>query len=168
MPEKEKDYSKRDFDCRSKSFKIDVNNPQEGQAGPEMFKIIGETPDGKMFTQSLAANGMLRITNEGTTEIVAGSKNEAEGVDIRIFAAKGDIGINADKGNLRIYGKNIFFETPGTFNILAQKIQLGNSMTRSINIQGFQTELKSQDGNIKTKGPNGLLDFFKSLLGLDF
>jgi len=168
MAEKEKDYSKRDFDCRSKSFKIDVNNPQEGQAGPEMFKIIGETPDGKMFTQSLAANGMLRITNEGTTEIVAGSKNEAEGVDIRIFAAKGDIGINADKGNLRIYGKNIFFETPGTFNILAQKIQLGNSMTRSINIQGFQTELKSQDGNIKTKGANGLLDFFKSLLGLDF
>ena len=168
MPEKEKDYSKRDFDCRSKSFKIDVNNPQEGQAGPEMFKIIGETPDGKMFTQSLAANGMLRITNEGTTEIVAGSKNEADGVDIRIFASKGDIGINADKGNLRIYGKNIFFETPGTFNILAQKIQLGNSMTRSINIQGFQTELKSQDGNIKTKGANGLLDFFKSLLGLDF
>jgi len=168
MPEKEKDYSKRDFDCRSKSFKIDVNNPQEGQSGPEMFKIIGETPDGKMFTQSLAANGMLRITNEGSTEIVAGSKNEPEGVDIRIFAARGDIGINADKGNLRLYGKNIFIETPGTFSVLAQKIQLGNSMTRSVNIQGFQTELKSQDGNIKTKGDNGLIDFFKSLLGLDF
>ena len=168
MAEKEKDYSKRDFDCRTKSFRIDVNNPQEGQCGPEMFKIIGETPDGKTFTQSLSANGMLRITNEGSTEIVAGSKNEPEGLDIRIFASKGDIGINADKGSVRIYGKNIFFETPGTFSVLAGKINLGNNQTRSINIEGFDTQLKSQDGNIKTKGANGLLDFFKSLLGLDF
>ena len=168
MPEKEKDYNKRDFDCRTKSFRIDVNNPQEGQCGPEMFKIIGETPDGNIFTQSLATNGMLRITNDGTTEIVAGSKNEPDGLDIRIYASKGSIAINADKGNLQIKGKNIFFETPGTFNVLAQKIQLGNSMTRSINIEGFDTQLKSQDGNIKTKGANGLLDLFKSLLGLDF
>ena len=168
MPEKEKDYNKRDFDCRTKSFRIDVNNPQEGQCGPEMFKIIGETPDGNIFTQSLATNGMLRITNDGPTEIVAGSKNEPDGLDIRIYASKGSIAINADKGNLQIKGKNIFFETPGTFNVLAQKIQLGNSMTRSINIEGFDTQLKSQDGNIKTKGANGLLDFFKSLLGLDF
>ncbi len=163
-----KDYSKRDVDARSKSFKIDVNNPQEGQSGPEMFKIIGETPDGSIFTQSLAANGLLRITNEGTTEIVGGSKNEPDGVDIRIYASKGSIAINADKGNLQIKGKNIFFETPGTFSVLAQKLQLGNSMTRSINIEGFDTQLKSQDGNIKTKGANGLIDFFKSLLGLDF
>jgi len=164
----EKNYGARDVDSRTKSFKIDVNNPQEGQSGPEMFKIIGETPDGSIFTQSLAANGLLRITNEGTTEIVGGSKNEPDGVDIRIYASKGSIAINADKGNLQIKGKNIFFETPGTFNVLAQKIQLGNSMTRSINIEGFDTQLKSQDGNIKTKGANGLLDFFKSLLGLDF
>jgi hypothetical protein len=168
MAEKEKDYSQRDFDSRTKSFRIDVNNPQEGQAGPEVFKIMGETPDGKIFTQSLATNGLLRITNEGTTEIVGGSKNEPEGIDIRIFAAKGDIAINADKGNLRIYGKNIFFETPGTFNVLAQKIQLGNSMTRSVNLEGFDTQLKAQTGNIKVKGALGLLDFFKSLLGLDF
>jgi uncharacterized protein (DUF2345 family) len=168
MPEKEKDYSKRDVDSRSKCFRIDTGNPQEGQAGPEYFKIIGETADGKIFTQSLAANGMLRITNEGTTEIVAGSKNEADGLDIRIFAAKGSISINADKGNLQIKGKNIFFETPGTFNVLAQKIQLGNSMTRSINIEGFETQLKAQDGNVKTKDANGLLDFFLNLLGLDF
>lgn len=168
MPEKEKDYSQRDVDTRSKSFRIDVNNPQEGQSGSEVFKITGETPDGKIFTQSLAVNGLLRITNEGTTEIVGGSKNEADGVDIRIYAAKGGIAINADKGNLQIKGKNIFFETPGTFNVLAQKIQLGNSMTRAINIEGFETQLKSQDGNIRTKGANGLLDFFKSLLGLDF
>ena len=168
MPEKEKDYSQRDVDTRSKSFRIDVNNPQEGQSGPEAFKITGETPDGKIFTQSLAANGMLRITNEGTIEMVGGSKNEPDGLDIRIFASKGSIAINADKGNLQIYGKNIFFETPGTFNVLAQKIQLGNSMTRSINIEGFDTQLKAQDGNIKVKGALGLLDFFKSLLGLDF
>ena len=168
MAEKEKDYGQRDFDSRGKAFRIDVNNPQEGQSGPEMFKITGETPDGKIFTQSLAVNGLLRITNEGTTEIVGGSKNEADGVDIRIFAGKGGIAINADKGNLQIKGKNIFFETPGTFNVLAQKIQLGNSMTRSINIEGFETQLKSQDGNIKTKSANGLLDLFKSLLGLDF
>src|SRR6056300_1408419 len=100
MQEKEKDYSKRDVDSRSKCFRIDTGNPQEGQAGPEYFKIIGETADGKIFTQSLAANGMLRITNEGTIDIVAGSKNEADGLDIRIFAAKGSISINADKGNL--------------------------------------------------------------------
>jgi len=168
MPEKEKDYSKRDVDCRSKCFRIDTGNPQEGQAGPEMFKLIGETADGKIFTQSLAANGMLRITNEGTTEIVAGSKNEADGLDIRIVASKGSISINADKGNLQIKGRNIFFETPGTFNVLAQKIQLGNSMTRSINIEGFETQLKAQDGNVKTKDANGLLDFFLNLLGLDF
>ena len=164
----EKNYGARDIDSRGKSFRIDVNNPEEGQSGPEMFKIIGETPDGNIFTQSLAANGLLRITNEGTTEIVGGSKNEPDGVDIRIYASKGSIAINADKGNLQIKGKNIFFETPGTFNVLAQKIQLGNSMTRSINLQGFDTQLQSQDGNIKTKGANGLLDFFKSLLGLDF
>ena len=35
MSEKQYDYSKRDVDSRSKSFRIDVNNPQEGQSGPE-------------------------------------------------------------------------------------------------------------------------------------
>tara|TARA_B100002019_G_scaffold46759_1_gene39406 strand:- start:407 stop:904 length:498 start_codon:yes stop_codon:yes gene_type:complete len=161
-----KDYSKRDVDARSKSFKIDVNNPQEGQSGPEMFKIIGETPDGSIFTQSLAANGLLRITNEGTTEIVGGSKNEPDGVDIRIYASKGSITINADKGNLQLKGKNIFIETPGTFSVLAQKIQLGNDMTRSVNVQGFDAQLKAQDTNIKTKGGMGLLDTFLNLVGL--
>jgi len=161
-----KDYSKRDVDSRSKSFKIDVNNPQEGQSGPEMFKIIGETPDGSIFTQSLAANGLLRITNEGTTEIVGGSKNEPDGVDIRIYASKGSITINADKGNLQLKGKNIFIETPGTFSVLAQKIQLGNDMTRSVNVQGFDAQLKAQDTNIKTKGGMGLLDTFLNLVGL--
>jgi len=161
-----KDYSKRDVDARSKSFKIDVNNPQEGQSGPEMFKIIGETPDGSIFTQSLAANGLLRITNEGTTEIVGGSKNEPDGVDIRIYASKGSITINADKGNLQLKGKNIFIETPGTFSVLAQKIQLGNDMTRSVNVQGFDVQLKAQDTNIKTKGGMGLLDTFLNLVGL--
>jgi hypothetical protein len=161
-----KDYSKRDVDARSKSFKIDVNNPQEGQSGPEMFKIIGETPDGSIFTQSLAANGLLRITNEGTTEIVGGSKNEPDGVDIRIYASKGSITINADKGNLQLKGKDIFIETPGTFSVLAQKIQLGNDMTRSVNVQGFDVQLKAQDTNIKTKGGMGLLDTFLNLVGL--
>jgi hypothetical protein len=161
-----KDYSKRDVDARSKSFKIDVNNPQEGQSGPEMFKIIGETPDGSIFTQSLAANGLLRITNEGTTEIVGGSKNEPDGVDIRIYASKGSITINADKGNLQLKGKNIFIETPGTFSVLAQKIQLGNDMTRSVNVQGFDAQIKAQDTNIKTKGGMGLLDTFLNLVGL--
>ena len=161
-----KDYSKRDVDARSKSFKIDVNNPQEGQSGPEMFKIIGETPDGSIFTQSLAANSLLRITNEGTTEIVGGSKNEPDGVDIRIYASKGSITINADKGNLQLKGKNIFIETPGTFSVLAQKIQLGNDMTRSVNVQGFDVQLKAQDTNIKTKGGMGLLDTFLNLVGL--
>jgi hypothetical protein len=161
-----KDYSKRDVDARSKSFKIDVNNPQEGQSGPEMFKIIGETPDGSIFTQSLSANGLLRITNEGTTEIVGGSKNEPDGVDIRIYASKGSITINADKGNLQLKGKNIFIETPGTFSVLAQKIQLGNDMTRSVNVQGFDAQLKAQDTNIKTKGGMGLLDTFLNLVGL--
>jgi len=161
-----KDYSKRDVDSRSKSFKIDVNNPQEGQSGPEMFKIIGETPDGSIFTQSLAANGLLRITNEGTTEIVGGSKNEPDGVDIRIYASKGSITINADKGNLQLKGKDIFIETPGTFSVLAQKIQLGNDMTRSVNVQGFDVQLKAQDTNIKTKGGMGLLDTFLNLVGL--
>jgi hypothetical protein len=161
-----KDYSKRDVDARSKSFKIDVNNPQEGQSGPEMFKIIGETPDGSIFTQSLAANGLLRITNEGTTEIVGGSKNEPDGVDIRIYASKGSITINADKGNLQLKGKNIFIETPGTFSVLAQKIQLGNDMTRSVNVQGFDAQLKAQDTNVKIKGGMGLLDTFLNMVGL--
>ena len=43
MAEKEKDYSKRDFDCRSKSFKIDVNNPQEGQCVPDLCEVCKET-----------------------------------------------------------------------------------------------------------------------------
>ena len=131
-----------------------------------MFKIIGETPDGSIFTQSLAANGLLRITNEGTTEIVGGSKNEPDGVDIRIYASKGSITINADKGNLQLKGKDIFIETPGTFSVLAQKIQLGNDMTRSVNVQGFDVQLKAQDTNIKTKGGMGLLDTFLNLVGL--
>ena len=162
----EQNYGNRDLDSRSKSFRIDVNNPEAGQSGPEVFKIIGETPDGNIFTQSLAVNGLLRITNEGTTEIVGGSKNEPDGVDIRIYASKGSITINADKGNLQLKGKNIFIETPGTFSVLAQKIQLGNDMTRSVNVQGFDAQIKAQDTNIKTKGGMGLLDTFLDLVGL--
>ena len=81
MSEKQYDYSKRDVDSRSKSFRIDVNNPQEGQSGPEAYKIIGETDDGVKVSQSLSQTGLFRITSEGTMEIVGGSKNKPKGLD---------------------------------------------------------------------------------------
>lgn len=167
MSEKQYDYSKRDVDSRSKSFRIDVNNPQEGQSGPEAYKIIGETDDGVKVSQSLSQTGLFRITSEGTMEIVGGSKNKPKGLDIRILCTKGDIAIQADSGFLRLYGNNIILDTPGTLTLGGSKIKIGNSMTSGVTIQGSEVQVETQETNIKLKSGFGIADFFKGLLGLD-
>ena len=167
MAEKQSDYSQRDVDSRSQSFRIDVNNPQEGQSGPEAYKIIGETDDGVKVCQSLSQNGLFRITSEGTMEIVGGSKNKPKGLDIRILCTKGDIAIQADSGFLRLYGNNIILDTPGTLTLGGSKIKIGNSMTSGVTIQGSEVQVETQQTNVKLKSGGGILETFKKILGLD-
>ena len=163
---KEKDYSQRYYDFKSKSYKLDVNNPEDGQSGREMYKILSETPDGFKVSQSYAENGLFRITNDGHMEISAGSKTEADKIDIRISCIRGGIAINADRGAILIKGKSVVFDIAGEFAVNAQSIQMGNNKTRKVNIEGFETNLSSEGGSLIGKNSLSLTNFFKKILGL--
>lgn len=163
---KEKDYSQRYYDFKSKSYKLDVNNPEDGQAGLECYKIISETDDGFKMSQSYSQTGLFRITNDGHMEISAGSKAEADKIDIRISCMRGGIAINADRGAILIKGKSLVFDIAGEFAVNAQSIQMGNNKTRKVNIEGFETNLSSEGGSLLGKNSLSLTNFFKKILGL--
>ena len=163
---KEKDYSQRYYDFKSKSYKLDVNNPEDGQAGLECYKILSETDDGFKVSQSYSQTGLFRITNDGHMEISAGSKTEADKIDIRISCIRGGIAINADRGAILIKGKSVVFDIAGEFAVNAQSIQMGNNKTRKVNIEGFETNLSSEGGSLIGKNSLSLTNFFKKILGL--
>lgn len=167
-----------------------ANNPHCfvhcGPVGPD------DADDGRDFTIITAANNHVVYANNGNkVEHIQGSYHEVSGHDVdptqkeaisrSIVAANGDIVINAERGNIRLKAKNIYFESSGGhkegnflvsangFIILAstEEVRLAGSRicingTAGINLTSADTIFMS--GNLKKFGPVSAVSAIKSLL----
>lgn len=107
----EKSWERRTLMSYGSNFRIDVNNPQTTVGGEDVYNIYGITDEEDVCLMGLQQNGIFRIYNNKTVEIVGGQKTSENGVDIVISGKNGDVIINADKnGRIRIRGKNVIIQ----------------------------------------------------------
>lgn len=91
-------WFQRFVDSYGPKFRIDINNPQMGENGAEVYSMYGVTENGEVSLVGLSEGGMYHIYNDHSIEIVAGQKSKSTGIDIQITGKNGDICITAEKG----------------------------------------------------------------------
>ena len=86
-------WGQRQCDSRGPKFRIDVNNPQMGCDGTNVYLMYAVTDNKEKHFQALSESGIYRLHNERGIEIVAGPKNKPSDVGVKILSDKGDITI---------------------------------------------------------------------------
>ena len=132
---------------------IETGNPQMGSAGRTAFTMQSTTDEGIRFVQSHSESGMSKIMSEGLLQVETGASalvNDDQ-TTFQFIAHKGDFAVNADKGFVKIYGKQIVLEASLEVVIQAPRIRIGYEQehkTKDIKILGQSVDVKSQKGNL--------------------
>ena len=71
-------------------------------------------------------NGLSTIDADGTLEITAGFKNKSGSASLVAIALDGDAAMTAEKGWVRIKGRNVVIDATNELVLQATKIQIGH------------------------------------------
>lgn len=138
IPTDKQDWYSRFVESYGPSFRIDINNPQQGSGGAEVYSLYGFTSSNEKSSISFDQNGKLKLHSDLTIEIVAGEKNSPKDEEILIHSRNGNITIKADKnGAIKISGKNITIEADYDLELSAGndiKIRAGNIISQNSNV----------------------------------
>jgi uncharacterized protein (DUF2345 family) len=154
------------------NFRIDINNPQMGYGGTNVYDIYGVTDKAEKSSISLDNTGKLKIYSDRSLELVAGERNSqdgAEGVDIFLHTRSGDVVVTAEKnGNIRISGKNIVLNADNNLDLIAGN-ELNITSTNTMNMNSNCVDIKGQCGSaVPIELQWGPRIFEGSFVGLDF
>ena len=132
---------------------IETGNPQMGSAGRTAFTMQSTTDKGLRFIQSHSESGMSKIMSEGMLQVETGESSlvNDDQTTFQFIAHKGDFAVNADKGHVKIFGKQIVLEASLEVVIQAPRIRIGYEQehkTKDIKILGQSVDVKSQKGNL--------------------
>jgi len=120
IPKSKQKWHQRSINSFGPKFRIDINNPQIGTNGAEVYSLYGITDNNDINFCSLSEGGLYKIYNDQSIEIVAGQNAKSTGVDIMIVGKNGDICITAEKnGAVRIRAKNIVIDADENIDIVA-------------------------------------------------
>ena len=132
---------------------IETGNPQMGSAGITAFTMQSTTDEGIRFIQSHSESGMSKIMSEGLLQVETGASSlvNDDQTTFQFVAHKGDFAVNADKGHVKIFGKQIVLEASLEVVIQAPRIRIGYEQehkTKDIKILGQSVDVKAQKGNL--------------------
>ena len=158
----------RVLDCFGPNLIIDTNG-SVGVAGQLKYQLYSVTDGGVKYQQALYGNGLSTIDADGTLEITAGFKNKPGRASLVAAALEGDAAINAEKGWVRIKGRNVVIDATNELVLQATKIQIGHvqkGRTQDFQVTSTRVDLgRPKRGNmckiLKTCGVN--LSFARSL-----
>ncbi len=121
-PKSKQNWHQRSINSFGPKFRIDMNNPQMGLNGTDVYMLYGVTDNKDVSLCGLTEGGIYKIYNDQSIEIVAGQKSKSTGVDITIVGKNGDICITAEKdGQVRIRAKSIVIDADENVDIVAGK-----------------------------------------------
>ena len=168
----ERPFDKQNWQGRSLTsfgpkFRIDMNNPQMGCNGTEVYNLYAVTNNNDVCLTGLAEGGNYRIYNDRSIEIIAGQKSESNGVDIIISGRNGDVCITAEKnGRVRIRAQNIMIDADEDVDIKAgRNITLGSGR---ILLKANKADCDALTGNLAPKNTNwGAQVFAGTFVGSD-
>lgn len=154
------------------NFRIDINNPQMGYGGTNVYDIYGVTDQAEKSSISLDNTGKLKIYSDRSLEIVAGERNSQdgqEGVDVFLHTRCGDVVITAEKnGKIRISGKNIVLNADETLDLIAGN-EINITSTNTLNLNSNCVDIQGQCGSaVPTALQWGPRIFAGSFVGADF
>jgi len=140
-------YEQRDIDSRGPKFRIDVNNPQMGERGTNVFLQYAVTDDNSRQFSALEESGRFLLHNEKDIEIVSGRKIKGD-VGIQIETLKGHIEITCEgDGDIKIKGSNIVIEAREDISLKAGR-NISLSASQTVNLRGNKVQASGQTGNI--------------------
>ena len=153
---KNQNWEGRLIDSFGPKYSLDVNNPQMGENGPNVFLQRAATDNEVRQFSALDESGKYMLHNEGDVEIIAGKKVNGE-VGINIASQKANIAITCTgdgdiliKGSSVVIqaredislkaGRNISLNAPSTINLSSNKVQAngktGNIMAAIFHVLG--------------------------------
>ena len=146
-------HEQRDILSLGPKFRIDVNNPQMGERGTNVFLQYAVTDDNSRQFASLDESGTFRVHNEKDIEIISGQKLKGD-VGIEIATLKGSIEITCQgDGNILIKGSNVVVEAREDISLKAGR-NISLSASQTVNLRGNKVQASGQSGNImKAMGP---------------
>ena len=127
MAESGSTQENRTIDLFGPQFLIETGSRAVGVGGQNVFNISSINDDGVRYTQSLTQTGLSKINAEGILQIESGIKQHStEGVAFFACAHNGDMALSANKGWVRIKGRNIVLDATNKIVLKGQDIQIGN------------------------------------------
>lgn len=170
----ERPFDKQNWQGRSLTsfgpkFRIDMNNPQMGCNGTEVYNLYAVTNNNDVCLTGLTEGGNYRIYNDRSIEIIAGQKSESNGVDIIISGRNGDVCITAEKnGRVRIRAQNIMIDADEDVDIKAGRNITLDSGSGRILLKANKADCDSLTGNLTPKNTNwGARVFAGTFVGSD-
>ena len=133
----------RVLDIFGPNLVIETNGPV-GVAGPVAYQLYSVTDKGKKYQQALHGSGLATIEADCTLEIQTGFENKDDQISYVAMAHHGDMCMTAEKGWIRIYGKNIVLEAANELVLQGSKVKIGNK-AKQTTILGERIELGSSE-----------------------
>ena len=144
----------RVFDGYGPKLQIETGNPVMGTPGRAAFSLMSTTDSNVKFVQAHTESGLTKFDTQGTMQFEAGAHPKMVSNNATAFAFiahRGDFAINADKGAVRISGKQIVLEASREIVIQSPKIRIGydiENKTKDIKIIGQEVDIKTKKGNL--------------------
>lgn len=164
-------WEARDICSFGPKFRIDLNNPQMGADGSDVYNLYGITNNKDVCIAGLTEGGTYKLYNDKSIELVAGSKGTEGGVDIVIAGMNGDITITCMKnGAVRIKGANIMIHADEDVDIKAGRNITMSAGSGRILQKANKIDAVALAGNVieSTTGSFVSRVFDGSFVGLDF
>ena len=167
-PLENQNWYRRFVESYGPTFRIDINNPQMGYGGADVYTMYGVTDQDKKSSISFDQNGKLKINSDISIEIVAGEKAGDKSEDILIHSRRGNVTITADRnGAIKISGANITVEASGDLNLSAGNDVVVNA-GNIFRVEGNGAELNALTGNLTPPELTFLFQVFQgSFVGAD-
>ena len=144
----------RVFDGYGPKLQIETGNPVMGTPGRAAFSLMSTTDSNVKFIQAHTESGLTKFYSEGTMQFEAGSHPKMVSNNATAFAFiahKGDCTVNADKGAVRISGKQIILDASREIVIQSPKIRIGyeeENKTKDVKIIGQEVDIKTKKGSL--------------------
>ena len=134
-------------------FFIETGNEVVGYPGRTVYFMGGRTKDGAhAYNQSFHEDsGLSRVYTEKTLQVECGIHNSESENSYRFITHKGDYAVNADRGQIKIKGRDIILEAADQLILKSDNvIQIGNKngTTDLIDIRARKVNIKGRGGNL--------------------
>ena len=163
-------WEQRVIDSRGPKYRLDVNNPQMGADGPNTYLQYAVTDNKDKQFSALSESGVYRLHNERTIEVVAGSKNSASDVGVKISSVEGDITITVmGNGQVKISGGSVIVQADEDIDLKSgRNITLNAASTITLN--GIKVQAKGLIGNLIEKTVGSFIQrvFQPTYVGQDY